>query len=136
MPRGLLQPTFECSHFYASPRIVVIARELAPFGPITGQHGASRLGDSVVASRAALFDAVVGLDHTFVFQFVERGVESAFLEIQYSLRAFLDLLSDTIAVAWLVRQGLQNQGGERPLKVHRIPRISMHRIRDCPGGCQ
>src|SRR5208282_1634259 len=90
--------------------------------------------DAIVAPRPAVLNALVGLDQSVVFQFVQRGIERTLFEIQYAAGAFLDALGDAIAVARPLLQCFQDQGGQRSLKVHRIPRTPMHRIQVMPRG--
>src|SRR5450755_4832046 len=78
----------------------------------------SGVRDAVVAPWPALLNAFIGLYQRFVFQLVKRWVKSAFLEIQYAFRAFLDPLGNTITVARLMCQCFQNQAGEGSFKVH------------------
>src|SRR6516165_131782 len=74
--------------------------------------------NTVVAPRAAVLNSLVRFHKAFVLQLVKSGIESAFLEIQYTLRTFLDSLGDPVAVARLVYQGFQNQRRKCPLEVH------------------
>ena len=108
-------------------------RKLSPFGAVLCEDGAAGFGDAVVAAGTIVFGAFVGLHVTSGFEFVERGVEGAFFEVENAFGAGFDGLGDGVAVGWGLGEGFEDQGGEGAFEVHSIPWIPMHRIEESTG---
>ena len=64
-------------------------RDGAPFGAVFGEQGAAGFDDAVVTARAIVFGAFVRFDVAGGFEFVERGVEGTFFEVEDAFGAGL-----------------------------------------------
>src|SRR3984957_9491404 len=93
-------------------------RDGAPFGAVFDEYGTAGLCDAVVATRAIIFGAFVGFHVAGGFEFVERGVEGAFFEVEDAFGAGFYGLGDGVAVGWALGQGLEDQGGESAFEIH------------------
>jgi hypothetical protein len=69
-----------------------------PFVPLLFEFGGTPCGQSIVTTNPALFDFCKRFDKALLFQTVEGGIKSSFLEIENAVRLIANILNDPIAV--------------------------------------